>query len=888
MEWKKIFQNYKISTDGGICLYRVIKYINSNLHTSISVEETAERFGYSKWYFCEAFKRYTGQTFVEYVRRIRMQKAALDVLDGKKVLEVALAYGYDTPSGFNKAFIKQFGCYPTEYRKISEEAKKRYEERKRNMFMLTDRCAMLRDKTINFDKEYTYKICAQRTYHYAKGCVAQGKASVAEILGGGLAEVIRSSSPIIREGELLVGYNFGDSGYEGYALFNNPEETKQITDAMGLSDSEVEWLKQNIGSYLNNCEFDTSFYPREGKEWGLSMECAAVGRCVSFNHSVIGYEEVLKHGFSGLLERVEQYKAINGDTPFYRGIEKVCRAAMEIGERYAAEAEKMALTAEKAWADDLKRVADVCRRVPKYPAQTFHEAIQSLLFAHYFNTWEDGINANSLGRLDQILYPYYQKDIAEGRLTQEEAFELICCLWIKLYRNYDVQQSCVGGIKPDGSDAVNELSWMMLDATEALGFVRCISVRYSPRTDRAFLRRALEVVGHVQKGVPFFFNDDVLIPALERHGIKTEDARDYTQIGCVETVIPGKSNPHAVSGITNVLKALEYTVNNGKSIAHPDWVCGTDFGDVTQMDYKTFKDCVFAQMDEMLRATCNMYTMDLKPARTNEYKPIKSLLTKGCIESGRDFNDDGPLYNYCQVMLCGIPNLADSFIAIKKLVFDENRYTMEQVVDAMKNDYPDEAMRQDFLNKAPKFGNDIPEVDEIASEIMDYCCERLEHYSEVFGQDFHAQPFTFLDMILHGANTAASPDGRKAGEPIAYSASPMQGRDFNGFTALINSLCALPTKKAPGTTSAIVEVDPKLFTDSNLDLFTDIMLAAAENGLSNVQFNTVDADTLIDAQKHPEKYNNLAVRVSGFSQKFNLLDKNLQNHIIGRTKHATI
>ena len=155
-------------------------------------------------------------------------------------------------------------------------------------------------------------------------------------------------------------------------------------------------------------------------------------------------------------------------------------------------------------------------------------------------------------------------------------------------------------------------------------------------------------------------------------------------------------------------------------------------------------------------------------------------------------------------------------------------------------------------------------------------------------RDFHAQPFTFLDMILHGANTAASPDGRKAGEPIAYSASPMQGRDFNGFTALINSLCALPTKKAPGTTSAIVEVDPKLFTDSNLDLFTDIMLAAAENGLSNVQFNTVDADTLIDAQKHPEKYNNLAVRVSGFSQKFNLLDKNLQNHIIGRTKHATI
>ena len=314
-------------------MFGVIKYVNDNLNKCISAEDTAELFGYSKWYFCEAFKRYTGQTFVEYVRSVRMQHAAIDILDGKKVLDVALAYGYDTPSGFNKAFIKQFGCYPTDYRKMSEESKKLDEERKKNMFMLSDRCAMLRDKTINLDKEYTHKICAQRTYHYAKGCMAEGKTSVPEILGAVLAEVIRSSTPIIREGELLVGYNFGDFGYEGYALFNDPEETKSITDAMQLSDSEVEWLKENIGSYLKNCEIDTAYYPREGREWALSMECAAVGRCVSFNHSVIGYEQVLKLGFEGLLERVEHYKNINGDSPFYRGIEKVCRAALIFGER---------------------------------------------------------------------------------------------------------------------------------------------------------------------------------------------------------------------------------------------------------------------------------------------------------------------------------------------------------------------------------------------------------------------------------------------------------------------------------------------------------------------------------------------------------------------------
>ncbi len=870
-------------------MYRVIKYVNKNIYKSITAEETAEHFGYSKWYFCDAFKRYTGQTFVEYVRTMRMQYAAIDILNGEKILDVALAYGYDTQSGFNKAFIKQFGCYPMEYRKNAKEAQMRYEERKMSMYMLSDRCAILRDKVLTRDMDFTRKIALQRTYHYAKGCLQEGKTSISEIYGAGLANVILNSTPIITEGELLVGYNYGDHGYEGFVPFSNQEETMKIMAAMGLNDEEVEWFRANAGSYLRNCDLDTSYYAREGKEWALSMEVSAVGRCVTFNHSVIGYEEVVKYGFEGLLERVRKYKEINGDTPFYRGIEKVCLAAMQFGDRYADEAERMAQSAtDESWANDLKKVAAVCRRVPKYPAQTFHEAAQSLLFAHIFNTWEDGINANSLGRLDQILYPYYKNDIEKGILTKEEAFELICCLWIKLYRDYDVQQSCVGGIKPDGTDAVNELSFMMLDATESLGFVRCLSVRYSPNTDRAFLRRALEVVGHVQKGVPFFFNDDVLIPALVRRGISLEDARDYTQIGCVETVIPGKSNPHAVSGITNILKALEYVFNHGYSIRYPELHCGTDFGDPIAFDYKTLKENVFAQMDEMLEATCHMLTMDMKPPRTNDYKPIKSLLTQGCLESGRDFNDEGATYDYYQMMLCGIPNLADSLIAIKKLVFEENRYTLAQVIDAVKNDFPDEAMRQDMLNKAPKFGNDIPEVDDLAAEIMDFCCDRLEFYSEKYGHPFHPQPFTFLDMILHGRNTAASPDGRKAGEPIAYSVSPMQGRDFNGFTALINSLCALPTIKAPGSTSAIVEVDPKLFCDANLDYFVDIMLSAAKRGLCNVQFNTVDADTLIDAQKHPDKYNNLAVRVSGFSQKFNLLEKDLQNHIIGRTKHAAI
>jgi len=277
-----------------------------------------------------------------------------------------------------------------------------------------------------------------------------------------------------------------------------------------------------------------------------------------------------------------------------------------------------------------------------------------------------------------------------------------------------------------------------------------------------------------------------------------------------------------------------------------------------------------------------------KAAETNAVKPVKSLLTEGCLESNRDFNNHGSKYDYYQIMLGGIPNLADALMVIKKLVYEDRKYTLPFFYDQMQQNFPNEAFRQECIHKVPKFGNDIDEVDAIASEIIDFSCDVLNEMEDKYHLPFHAQPFTFLWMVEHGRFTAATPDGRKKGEIIAYSVSPMQGRDFNGFTALLNSLAKLPTRRCPGTTSAIVEVDPKLFTDNNIDRFVDILISAARKGLCNIQFNTIDAETLIDAQKYPEKYANLAVRVSGFSQKFDLLDKALQDHIIGRTKHKCL
>ena len=239
-------------------------------------------------------------------------------------------------------------------------------------------------------------------------------------------------------------------------------------------------------------------------------------------------------------------------------------------------------------------------------------------------------------------------------------------------------------------------------------------------------------------------------------------------------------------------------------------------------------------------------------------------------------------------MLGGVPNLADSLAIIKKFVYENQKYTLEDVIYQMKNDFPDEIIRLEFVNKAPKYGNDNDDVDMIAYEIIEYGCDVLKELSEKYQLNFHAQPFTYLWMIDQGKQTAASPDGRHKGEVIAYSVSPMQGRDFSGLTALFNSISKLPTKKTAGTTSAIVEISPDLYTDKNIDLLVDILVTAGAKGLSNVQFNTIDADTLRAAQVNPDQYNNLAVRVSGFSQKFNLLDRELQDHIIERTKHTCL
>ena len=867
-------------------MYEVLKYIHENIKDALSLADVSARFGYSKWHFCAKFHEYTGKSFVKYIRHFRLQLASLEILAGKRITDIVMAYGYDSVGGFNKAFFSEFGCYPSEYKKNAKEALSYYERRKINMFQLSDRCEMLREIVMS-DNEYEERFCAQHKVYTELGQLEAAEEGLdnSAIMARGMARVLNGFRPNIIPGELIVGFNFPDAKYGENMKLDNSDDARRIMRNNGISDEDIERFFSIKAPAIKRLSIDITDVERDSeREW------AAIGHCMHSNHSVIGYERVLRLGFEGLLCEVEEAEEKKGSLPLYSSMKLICRSACSMGEKYAEEARRIKESGDPSYqSEDLDRIISACSRVPAKPARNFHEAIQSLWFAHIINTWEDRINANSLGRLDQILYPYYAEDIKKGVITKDEAFELVCCLWLKLYRRYDVQQSCVGGTDAEGNCQVNELSYMMLDATEQLDFVRCLSVRYSQKTDREFLRRALEVVGHVQKGVPFFFNDDVMIPALESKGIPHADACGYTQIGCVETVIPGKSNPHAVTGRTNLLKALEYVFCNGYSMMHPEMKNGCETGPLEELDtYEKFYSAVLRQIHTIIETSCRGTYKRCAPTAIQHPRPYKSLLTEGCLESGRDFNDGGAIYDYYQVMLGGIPNLADSLEVIRKFVYQEHRYTITELKEMLLANFPDEAVRCEFVNRAAKFGNDIDSVDSIAVDIVSHACDYLDEFSEKYGLSYHAQPFTFLWMIDQGRECAASPDGRRAGEIIAYSVSPMQGRDFNGLTALLNSIAKFPTKRTPGTTSAIVEIDPKLFTDRNISTLVDILLASSARGLSNVQFNTIDADRLIDAQKHPEKYNNLAVRVSGFSQKFNLISPELQNHIIARTKHSCL
>ncbi len=714
-------------------------------------------------------------------------------------------------------------------------------------------------------------------------------------------ELIKIVPIMINPGWTLAGEHVNPPlGWQGlvwgFRSSLNENECKDELQKIGYADKFDE-IKVAVKSFWTHSSATAPGVFFEDNLRGIPME----GRNEVFwshgckeNHSIRDYALLMRCGYGGLKRKIEaelsEHSMTEADYPsrenFLRGAMYICDAGIALGKRYAELAEQMAKeTSDKAEKKRLDDMAAVCRRVPEHGAENFREAVQALWFGHLITCAEDGINANSIGRLDQILYPWYKQDIESGTITRDEAVELMTELALKLYLDYDVQAMTLGGVDKDGNCSVNDLSYVILEATERFGELRDLSVRIDSNTPDEFIRACSKLVVR-GGGIPFFFNDECFLKALTDRGIPLEDARDYAPIGCVELTMPGKTNPRAVSGWFNMAKCLELALFNG---VDPDngFQMGPQTGDLDNFaNFDEFYQAYWKQVEFFSERMIYHCRRGELYQREFQALPGWSLLTDDCITRGRDITDGGALYHYHSICLMGVPDVADALAAVKKFIYEDKSVSTGEMLTALQKNFEGfESLRQKFLSGVPKYGNNADEPDQLAADLCSRYIDLMDSWSVPDNRLF-VHLFTFKINLNFGKTVGALPDGRLAGEPLAYSLSAHQGRDMNGLTALFNSLAKMPHNKAAAGSAAIIDLHPSMIPDGDSpELLVQLMKSAIKLGIGQIQWNVVSAERLEQARRDPEHYGNIPVRVAGYSQLFKLIEPELQEHIIARHKH---
>ncbi|BCV23244.1 glycyl radical protein [Gelria sp. Kuro-4] len=602
----------------------------------------------------------------------------------------------------------------------------------------------------------------------------------------------------------------------------------------------------------------------------------------------------------GILEEYQKYL-------FWQAICIVCDGIITFAERYAAEAERLAECETDAQRRaELLQIAEVCRRVPAGPATTFWEALQAQWFVQLAIQLEANGNAVSPGRADQYWYPYLQADLDAGRLTMVQAQELLDCLWVKyneIVKVWDeeatfvhagfpmTQNLTIGGITRKGDDATNLLTFMCLNAQEHIHLTQPhLSLRVHEGTPESLLTRAAEVI-RTGGGIPQLVSDNVYIPSLLIRGVELEDARDYACIGCVEvgTIgLWGRNN----GGYFNLAKVLELALNNGV-----DRITGKQVGLKTG-DPREFKsiDDVFAAYKKQLDHFVDLLAiednvLDMVHGQIMPHIFIDSV-EPGCIESGKDVSLGGAKYNWCGPLGVGVANVGDSLAAIKKVVFDDKKVSMDELIACLDSDFKGERGTEvrELLLHAPKYGNDDDYVDYWVREATNAFFAAVERQKTSRGGNFVPGLFSLSVSLPFGWHTGALPDGRPANRPLADGISPSHGMDVKGPTAVMKSVAKLDHVHLTQGAILNVKFTPSaLEGENNLRKFVQLCRTYLNKlcGL-HVQFNVVSAETLRRAQAHPERYQDLVIRVTGYSAKFIELSREMQDDIIDRTEHAAV
>lgn len=581
-------------------------------------------------------------------------------------------------------------------------------------------------------------------------------------------------------------------------------------------------------------------------------------------------------------------------------------ALIRFAHRHAEKAEELAAREpDPKRRQELLRIAEICRHVPAYPPRDFWEAIQYYWFVHLgvtteLNTWD----SFSPGRLDQHLYPFYRKGLEEGTLTREQAEELLQCLWIKFNNQpappkvgvtaaesatyTDFAQINLGGLREDGSDGVNELTYLILDVVEEMRLLQpSASIQVSKKSPDAFIKRAARII-RTGFGQPSVFNADLVVQELLRQGKSLADARNGGTSGCVETGAFGKES-YILTGYMNLPKILEITLHNGVDPRTGRRI-GLETGD--PRDFETFED-LFAAFERQLR-----YFVDIKVRGNNVIErlyarympaPFLSILIDDCIAKGKDYHDGGARYNTTYIQGVGLGTITDALTAIRYHVFDHRTLTMDELLTALRTDFagPYERLRQMLLNRTPKYGNDDDYADNVMRMVFEAYFRAVDGRPNTKGGRYHINLLPTTVHVYFGSVTGATPDGRKAWTPLSEGVSPVQGADRLGPTAVLRSVAKMDHVRTGGTLLNM-KFSPSLFrTDEDLDHLVRLIRTYFRMDGHHIQFNVVDAATLRAAQQHPEQYRDLIVRVAGYSDYFCDLTKALQDEIIARTEHES-
>jgi formate C-acetyltransferase len=671
------------------------------------------------------------------------------------------------------------------------------------------------------------------------------------------------------------------------------ETFREIIAPFWQGKSMEDVLRQNAGSKIDEIAPVVKINQKDHAQGHICPDCAAW----------------LAKGPALLQQEAEAALAESGGekAEFYQAVSIVMEGTRCFMIRYAELAETMAAAPEHTMnGQQLREIGRICRTLAEGPAKSFREALQSLWFLFTILHLESNASSFSPGRMDVYLYPYYKKDIDAGLLTPTEALELIECLWIKFneivyMRNRNSARYfagfpigfniIIGGQDDQGGDFVNELSFLFLKAQEHLGLPQPnLSVRLHKKTSEELLRQAIRVVAR-GSGMPQFFNDESVIPALENLGITTRDARNYAVVGCVELTTQGNNLGWSDAAMFNLNKALEITLTGGKDLLTGKQIA-QNRGDLTT--YQTFEElehAFAAHLDhyiEKMFACCEEVEkahIELLPT------PFLSSVINNCMATGQDVTRGGARYNLSGIQMIQIANLADSLAAIKALVFDEKRIGKAELLAALEENFEgQEALRQRLIHRVPKYGNDVDWVDQLGAKWARYFRERLRAYSNYRGGPYHTGMYTVSAHVPMGEMVGASPDGRLAGTPLADGGmSPMYGRDLAGPTAVLKSASKLDNVLTSNGGLLNMKFLPEFFTgEGSIEKFGLFLRSFVDLEIPHIQFNVIRREDLLAARKNPEQYRSLTVRVAGYTAYFTELAGKLQDEIIARTAYGAL